>query len=644
LKIRVSGLPMAELDTLLRREIDPARGGLSGIASLDADIRGNDENPVLALELFVDRPGYEQFRFERFKLEATYSMQLLEVYSELFTASDGIRRPPVFFASGSLPVHLAFTGGGARGTGDANLRASMKQFPLALLESFGGLFSPLEGAADADIEVSGPADDLRYNGRLSVSGARGRLAMNNMWYRMNLDVRPEGDVINIHDISVRNDPSDWSEGELSAKGRIKMKGFALEGVGAEVNGQLKVLRRESRAALRSVYGDLYITTKGTPVRFKADPDGSDLSGVVQVLQGNLTYAGGDGDSGPQQFQNINYVEVDDLQKEKEASLGGGGRARMGSLMGRALDAGQADTSEAGEKAMSLNLRYDIAVSTDGPLRVVMPFSSLSQVELNARLNIEQLRVSNALGPGKFTGSVSLGPESYFLMLGKRFDATGSLEFMGDPANPDLRLRAVYSDSHTDQESGATRKVYVLIDITGSREKPELAWDMRWDSPESQSRPRAGAVQSVAFSFILTGLFTDELTSSDRNRIMDQTDAIVSAMASSIISSTASEFLAKAGLQNVFHRLEVGNLNTRDVRLKVTGGIGRVIATYDGKINNLGSSEITFEIPMSMFFPRFGFGRMVMQASRRTTSSTLETGASIPETAVYELKLLYRISF
>ena len=63
---------------------------------------------------------------------------------------------------------------------------------------------------------------------------------------------------------------------------------------------------------------------------------------------------------------------------------------------------------------------------------------------------------------------------------------------------------------------------------------------------------------------------------------------------------------------------------------VTSEFGRVLLTYNAKINNLGSSDIQFEFPLSALFPNFGFGNMVIQAARRTTDYGLETNTSAQE--------------
>ncbi|MBI5647131.1 MAG: translocation/assembly module TamB domain-containing protein [Ignavibacteriae bacterium] len=646
LALHVDGLRLSDVDSLLLSAGgDFERGQFSGDAVVDVRVLGTDDAPELAAEFFVRNLAYDNMTFETFRAEATYTPSVLEVFSELNAAPRQGPRRPVFSASGSLPIHLSF--GDTRDVdvlGAANLHVSMREFPLALTEKFIGLFSPLEGTANAEIDIVGNADTLAYDGVLTVNDARGRLVMNNMYYGLSLKVEPRGNTLHVRELTLRNDPDDWNRGSMTAAGTITMDGFRLAGIAMNVDGRLKVLRRESRSALKAVYGDLYVTTGTKPLRYVADENRARIEGNLDVLEGNLTYASDNGDRRDGNNLNIRYVDVDDVAKQKEASLSQSRKSGGGSLFGRSLEQRRSDSLAAARRALSTDLAYDISVSTAGVLRILMPFSANLQMELNAALNIEQLRLTSALGAGKFNGTVSLGPDSYYKMFGTQFSASGSLVFIGDPQNPDLNLRALYTDYHVDRVTGERRRVYVIITITGNRVQPNIAWDMRWDSPESQQRPRAGDVQSDAFSFILLGLFTDELTTADRGRIIDQADKIANAVASSVASSAASEFLRKAGLQSVLQRVEISGLGTQDARVKATSGIGRVLLTYDGKINNLGSGDISFEIPMGTFFPDLGIGNMIIQASRKTSTTGVETTSTGQESAVYELKLLYRFSF
>jgi hypothetical protein len=645
-RLSLEGLPLSQIDSILS-EYDLALedNSYSGVASLEVTVSGKDNAPRAAAELYIRDLGYRQLTFEEFRVEARYEPDKLEVYSELRpTPVDG-KRKTVFFASGSMPVHLALAGDSAvQLLGEANLRLRMVSFPIALVEKFVRVFSPLTGYADADITVQGTTANPRYAGFLTVENARGRFILNNMSYILGLKVEPSANTIAIRELTVRNDPADWREGLLTARGGLAMDGFRIKEFLLDVEGRLKVLRPESRFAVKALYGDLRIATTSKPVQYRADEKGSRLTGSITVEDGNLTYASENQGRGPNEYANIRYLDVNDTLKVTQTSLSKATRTRMGALRDRILAGEGRDSTAPPQRSIFDALRYEISVSTDGALRITMPFSSLAQEELNARLNIDALNISNALGSGTFSGDVTLGPESYYDTFGKRFIASGSLTFIHDAQNPDLKLKAVYSDYHVDKVTNERRRVYVIITILGTRLHPELSWDMRYDSPEGQQRPRAGDVKSNAFSFVLLGLFTDELSSSDRGRIIGQTDAIGKAVASSIVSGAATEFIAKAGMQSILRRVEFGGLGTQDARVKVTSELGLFLFTYDGKINNLSSSDISFEIPMSMFFPNIGFGNMVIQASRRTSNSTLETGTSAQESSILELKLLYRFSF
>jgi len=460
---------------------------------------------------------------------------------------------------------------------------------------------------------------------------------------MALRLEPDGHRILVKNFSVRNDENEWSAGRITATGQIDMDGFKISNFDMEMHGQLKVLRTASRAIVRSMYGDLFIGTGDEGIHYRGRFDRSTFTGKVRILRGELTFPQTGQASDVSEYSNIRYIEIDDVAKSKNTSLSESRLARSASLFGKQVGRKNADSGEHLSTSILDGLSYSVNVVTEGPLRINMPFSSLSQEELNAKLNIDALRVEKWSGSPKFVGEVTLGAESYYNQFGKRFKATGSLIFTRDPQNPDLNLRGVFSDYHTNKESGDRRKVFVLIKITGTRNKPELAWDMVWDSEDSQSRPVAGDVQSDALSFILLGVFTDELSGSDRGRIADQYSAITNALGSSIASAAATEFISKVGLQDVFKRVEFGGIGTEETRVKVTSEIGRAILTYDGKVRDLGSSDIVIEFPLNMFIPDFGFGNMVVQFSRRTTNNAMETGISTQENSVYEGKILYRFS-
>ncbi len=634
-----------EIDSLLLQDVEamlaggryPPKGkGFSGVAEITADISGSDDAPRLATDIFIPNLGYHSIAIGELSAEARYDNEMLELFSDLaYRTREGTKKK-IFFASGNLPISL-----GARDTlaeqhdREADLRLQMKQFPLFLVEKFIRVFNPLNGEANADLSVRGSLPRLSYSGFLETHDAVGRLVYNNMTYRLALTLRPEESRIHIDTLLIRNDPADWEDGAITGTGMIDLDGFTLQHFTSTLEGRLKVLKRASRSTSRMVYGDLALALGGDGLLLEGGPAGSSMSGDLVVERGDLVFAMQEETMEASQNTNITYVVVDDTTKRKTTSLGSGVLTREGSLFGRDLET-EADSANGNGGGLGTNLAYDLRLSTSGPLGIAMPFSAISQEELNAKLRIDEFRISNASGFGAFVGNVALTGDSYLMFLSKRFAASGSLSFTGDAANPDLDLRAVYNSYYTAKESNARRKVFVIVTIKGSKDKPALTFDMRWDAEDGEVIGSGGDSQSDAFSFILFGSFTSDLSGSEKGKVLDQAQNLSNALTSSMVSAAASEFINRVGLQDVIKRVDIGGIGTQAARIKVPIEIGRVVLIYDGQINSPGNSELVLEIPVG-----YGF---IMATTFRTTVPTAEVTAEPQGPTTYEVKLLYRISF
>ncbi len=225
-------------------------------------------------------------------------------------------------------------------------------------------------------------------------------------------------------------------------------------------------------------------------------------------------------------------------------------------------------------------------------------------------------------------------------------ASGSLRFTRDPQNPDLDLTAVYSDYYLDQRTQVRRQVFVTVRITGTKKVPILAYDMRWDEANGESITSTGEVQSDAFSFLLFGVFTKDISGSDgeRNSMVQKSPELISQqIGSSLASSAATEFLSKVGFENYIKRVDFAGIGTEDSRIKLTSEIGRAIITYDGKISDLKSSNISIDFPLSRILG-IPWTNLLIQISSKTLNDSYESQSRSAETSVYEIKILQRFTF
>jgi hypothetical protein len=615
----------------------------SGAASLEANISGTDVAPLMAAAVYIDSLGYKGMHFGELALEGRYYDQRLELYSELgYDKEDGTQEK-VFFISGTVPTGLTFNQDeevSIDNEAEANLRIQMREFPLPLIEEFLGLFSPLEGSAFGDITVTGTAENPSFNGYLTISNASGRFVFNNMDYTLNLRIEAVEQDIRIVKATVENTDSDWKDGLMTASGTISTEAFSISTFDLAVAGKLKVLRPASRSAMRSLYGDLFISTGTQNLTYTGRLDRSRLTGNIVIEGGELTFPLEQAQTGVNKYADIKYIVVDDTTTQVVSSLSAGrfGRLARG-------ESGGDEEGQKPERSVLDGLSYDLTFSTAGRLNVEIPFSVL-QEELNAALEFDDLKISSfGAGGMKFVGEVKLGSESSYIFLGKRMSAEGSLRFTRDPMNPDLDLTAVYSDYYIDPKTDVRRQVFVTIRITGTKQVPKLAYDMRWDDINGEAVAAGGDVQSDAFSFVLFGVFAKDFSSSegDRSSLVAKSPEFFNQLGSSLASSAATQFLSRAGLNDVIKRIDFSGLGTEDSRVKLTSEIGQSIITYDGKINDLESSNITVEFPLSRILG-IPLLNQVVQVSRITTNQTLDSSPQAQEYSVWELKILQRFSF
>ncbi len=639
--IYADSLDIAVVEYMLNGDAAALEGqSFGGTGFVEAQISGSDAAPLLAANVFIDSLSYRGAHFGKMELEGRYNDRSVEVYSELtYETSEG-KDEKVFFVSGSIPVAIGETDEITEEL-SANLRLQMRDFPLTLIEEFLGLFSPLTGTASADIAISGTAGDPSFNGYLTLSDARGRFIFNNMEYDLGLRVEAIDRDIRIVDLSIANQPSDWTAGRMTASGSVSTQAFSINEFDLSVNGRLKVLKFASRSAIRSLYGDLYISTGEQGLSYRGRLDRSMLLGEIVVEQGNLIFPLELSEGAVNKYADITYVTVDDTTKQRTSSLSASRFARLSAASSEALDQGHVP-----ERSILDGLTFDLTLRTSGRLRLEIPFSLL-QEKLNAQLDLNDLKVNNWGGNGmKFVGEVTLGQDSYYIFLGKRMSATGSLRFTRDPMNPDLDLTAVYSDYYVDPRTQVRRPVYVTVRITGTKQVPVLGYDMRWDEQNGEPVTSAGEVQSDAFSFLLFGMFTKDIGGSggDRSTLMDKSQELLTQqVTSSLASSAATEFLSRAGLQDYIKRVDFAGLGSEESRVKLTSEIGRAIITYDGKINDLESSNVSVEFPLSKVLG-IPWTNLLVQISRKTLNESYESTTQSQEYSVWELKILQRFAF
>lgn len=616
----LDSMPLGELEYVLTGNQQAAEGrSFTGTAIFEALLRGADDAPIISAALFIDSLGYRGSAIGTFEFEGTYGGGELEVYSVLeYLNADAKNK--ILFVSGTVPAEISF---GAKeekpGERSANLRFQLQEFPLALIEKFIGGMDELSGIVNADIGITGTTADPRYAGFLKVGDGRGRVLFNNMQYLFSLQIEPEERRFKINSLSVRNLESDWSKSGMEGTGYIDTKDLKLEGFDLTMKGALKVLSPESREKLKYMYGDLFVSTGQNPLRLKGRFDRSIFSGNINVQEGDLVFASDDQQQGETDFSKISYTVVDDVTKSKKTSLFNTGVRRK--------QAGNGEESTRNDNSFADGMSYDLTLSTAGRMRITMPFNSITKDELKANLTMQNFKVSNLGGVNKFTGEVLVAENSYYSFLGKKFAASGSLRFNADLENPDLNLRAVYSDMHT-EKTGEQRRVFVILTITGTKLKPVTSFDLRYQTEDGPVVVRGGNVDSDALSFVMFGVFSDEMSSGEKGQL---TKEVTESLGSSLGYTYASTFVTAAlkGLGiDLIRSFELSQQGRTKISIDLLG----FLVTYNGQFDTIQSSDFGVEFPLPMI-------GATVSVSRRGS----DIGTSLLN-EVYEGKLLFKYAW
>jgi hypothetical protein len=275
----------------------------------------------------------------------------------------------------------------------------------------------------------------------------------------------------------------------------------------------------------------------------------------------------------------------------------------------------------------------------------MIFTPSTNEELYAELE-GKVNAVNSTGTPYIYGEISIAQRSYYNFF-KKFDATGSLKFVGQWDNPELDIKATYAGTTIIDTS--EQKVVVDLTVTGTRYEPKLTMGLKVEDPQSKElddwATKSGDVQGDAISFILTGKFRNKLTSKDREVIVSNVGTTASASATgfttTFLSGMLTEFLQKefSFIRSAEVSYGGGNLQgSADLRLS-----GEAFKGYwraGGRIfNDLGNANINYQISLGELFNTTSIRNLFIELERKVEGSEFEERKLTNAARIY-----YRISF
>lgn len=561
---------------------------------------------------------------------------------------------PYLSISGTIPIDLSI--------GAKERFPDRKQKIEIYSEGFElGLFDPLlkdveqmSGIVTCDMQITGTPRSPEYLGAVSIRDGNFLFLPNYVHYSLSGNLEPSENRIALKNFTIKSVTEEKREAISHLSGTITIKDFKIEMIDLTITGEMVLMTAATRKRIQSMYGTLYTSTDKTGIRISGNLEQPFLNGTLYIRNANLIFP-------PTKEHSITPtthllpppIVIDDTTKvqHKLTTL-----SEQFYQIADTTSISSRDAELAMVSPLLSRLQYDLNIATEGETRIRMIFSPATNEELYAELE-GQVNAVNTGGTPSLYGQISVLDRSYYNFL-KRFDAVGKLKFVGHWDNPELDITATYEGVHTEPEQSTTlteqktkeRKVFVILDITGTRHQPKLNMSMKVE-PEQGKEPedwalhtKGGDIQSDAISFVLTGKFRDELTSADKENIASSWGTTAgTGFTSTFLSSILTEFLRKefTFIRSAEIIYRGGNLQ-ESADLRLSGVAGKGYWRFGGKIfHSLGNANVSYQLSLGEMFNAPSIKNLFVELERKVEGSdTIEEYRKLTNTA----RLYYRFTF
>jgi len=650
--LSVQRLDLDDLSSFFQsRGTRSSQQSLAGVLSLEVDAGGTFDDPALRAVLDARNVSFKGLPFGEVRGEIRYDRGVAS--ADVVVADDVLRSdvPPKLTINGMIPLRLH----GAQEPGDerqeASLNITSNGIQINILEPLVPTFNDLTGILRCDLKVEGALDDLRYDGNFSLDDCRFTFEPNNIQYLFSGKFEPEGNRIRVVEAVARNVAKDERPGKrglMRLSGDFALKDFVPTDFNLVATGELLVVKPESRRSSLPVYGDLYVETGRSGLRFTGTIEHSLLKGDVLVRSSRLVFPPSNPEAERRLDFSIPVLLIDDTSAARGAEQESF-KERYFNPEDQPVLTGEV-TPDLPKKSFLDGVEYDLNVETSGPSsEIKLVFSTLPAEELSANFQGKWF----ITGDGKsWVGDLTIDRASYSFY--KQFDATGKLRYSGEFMDPELDIVAQYQSTRTVQDvtDSTTRseRVIVTLRITGSRLKPEHAISMTIDGIDyySYAGPKSSDLESDAIAFIIAGTFP--LSQSEANTIASDLQTTVGASlvvgASSLLTSELSEYLRRE--TGFIYSVELGYgsqgsfRESADIRLSGTAFKG--FWRYRGTLldNPFYNSNVSLLYSFGDILNRPSLRNFMFELERRTEPGA--SGLIDDREEVNSARLFYRISF
>jgi hypothetical protein len=574
--------------------------------------KGTMEDPALSVEMNTGIIRYEQIKVGRIDAFVNYLNQNLSTDVLVSNAQgQGSLR-----LTGDIPFNNPLTTPDSIEyagilTKPLNLRLLAKNFQINFFSKLIPNFTDVRGFLNGELDAGGTVAEPILTGSANIERGRFFFTWNGLYYRFESSFKADKSDLVVEQFKVFNDRS--TSRFINIWGKINFAGLGINDIDLTTSGDMYLLDGSSIQNRFGFSGEMLAGIGNPPIRIKGSLNNLLVSGQLVIKSAKLYFPSVQGLAYDIYADDFTYRIITD--------------ENSGKYLDTLIKISQEDLDEADpflrynyqlttrEPSIADFITYDLDIVTEKNIYVNMIMNPLTREELFGDIT-GLLKLDNRT-PDKHLqlfGDMYIVGDSYYRFY-KNFRIQDSkLRFNGDYLDPEVDITAEYKN--VSYQNNETEIMYVILEITGTRNKPLLTLKLRNEAGAVQTGPQAqqDALGYLLFGMPLSGLQLSAVKSS-----------ILNNLGSNLGTGLASSLLYQA-LRNIapfILNTEViytgGDLKTTDVR--ITSGFGDAIVKFGGKIfSNINNFEVNVEYPLNSLFNINVSNNLLLEISRQYSTS------------------------
>jgi hypothetical protein len=541
---------------------------------LSAFWQGTAASPLLNMSLTVDDISIKKSKIGTLITSLNYNSTGMDVKLHFLDTLYNIQNPKLKI-NGVIPIDLSLQQSEVEEYNKKlHLSLEANDFELVTLSGLIPFIKQLNGKLIGALNIDGTMEDLNLSGSAAIHNVSFTAIPNNIKYEAYASVLIDENELLIDSLYLKNTEGTIGGGTIIGGGKITHNNLEIAKMFFSANGQLKVLAKETQAAIPTIYGDLSITTLGDIV-YTYDDNENSLSAELLINKGgNITISPA----------RAGFSSSSDgfIYKYKQPSLTLDEEAIIDSLIVlRDIKSRQ----EGIEPSRQNNLNLQLKINVNDEAKIVYVLSPEFKQNLTAYLagNFEYTIVNN--NPvARGTLNLLQGSKLEFI---KPFDASGTVKFFNELNNPYLDVTATYKDYYlTSDSSGVTsgeKEVEIRIQLEGPLSDIDKNFIQKAGNINVYIRDNnlgdyqldATKTSSDAIMFIIVGKFTDDATNQDRNVASSTAASFAGSLVGSFLNQQFGNYIRSVRFQQVgtetkFSLMGKADISTLEFRYEFGG--------------------------------------------------------------------------